>query len=96
VNVTSGAGTACARTLLDWTAGRMEHVKVNRPSVSAMGVALNSLVTDTVAGVWRPSPRRPSLQVRWEPGLVIPKLVPFGSPTVVGSHPPWRASRVQR
>jgi len=74
----------------------MEHVKVNQPSVSATGVVLNSLVTDTVAGVWRPIALRPSLHVRWEPGLVIPKFVPFGSPTAVGSHPPWRASRVQR
>ena len=96
MNVTSGTGTARARTLVFWTAGRMEHVNVNRPSMSATGVALNSLVTDTVVRAWRPKPWRPSLQVRWEPGLVIPKLVPFGSPTVVGSHPPWRASRVQR
>jgi hypothetical protein len=53
------------------------------------------LVTDAVVGGCGRWPYRPSSHVKCEPGLLIPKLTPFGSDTVVGSHPPWRKLLVQ-
>ncbi|MGO9876572.1 MAG: hypothetical protein ACLPVY_22580 [Acidimicrobiia bacterium] len=96
VNVTNGTGTTFALAAPNWTAGSSEHVHSSRPDVSVTAVALNSFVTATVVGGWcRRQSQSPS-QARRSPGLLIPKVVPFGSDTATGSHPPWRTSLVQR
>ncbi len=96
VNVTNATGTTFALVAPNWTAGSSEHVQSSRPDVSVTAVALNSLVSATVVGGWCRCRSRSPSQARRSPGLLIPKLVPFGSDTVTGSHPPWRTSLVQR